>query len=165
MNKIKIKEALCNGHSLSDVIGTTDLEAMDGQGCTIYKAPWPEKSLDNLDKAVYIPDLTLNDLDLIVEKRNLSPEEMSILLGAIYTVRDFLDAAGWNAYIAENLHGVDDWQTPNIQDVYDGIDEDSEFISYFGETPEQADARLNSAKDADGNIIPEKEFFIPNIAA
>lgn len=143
MTKEEIESRLYTGEKFSDIFPYRT----DGQDCTIFKAPWPEDDVsENRYEALYVPDIGLNDIDTLVDRPDLSTEEVHLLLSNVYTANDFLYQAYGNVKAAHELYSMTDWQTPSIDDLTDCTDS-SRAKELWGETWEEMRSRDKNILD------------------
>ena len=143
MTKEEIKERLWRGGKFSDIFPFRK----NGQECEIFKAPWPEKAIsENRYKVVYVPDISLNDIDGLVDKEHPDLNEIQELLASCCTVNDFLYQAYGNIKAAKALYDFVDWQHPEIQDLKDCTD-DGEALADYGETWESMEERAKGIEE------------------
>ena len=72
MTKEDIRKALREGRDFTTVFPFQK----DGQKCLIYKAPWPDNNTAaDMDDIIYVPDIYLNEISDITEKKNLKEED------------------------------------------------------------------------------------------
>lgn len=147
MTKNEIRKLLMNGAAFSDI-----LPMKTGQECTIMKTEWPDNPAENMNEVIYLPDISLNDDDVYVDRKDLTPKEVDDLLTDCYTVRDFIKEGYGNETVAHDLFNFCDWQHPNVQDLMDFTD-DSEAQSDYGETWETMAIR------EDGIMKTRKELY------
>lgn len=150
LTKEELEKALKAGHSLEQIYGGFKAA---GQECDIYKAPeWHGEDFTNFgDKVVYIPDVSLNDIQDCYEK--LSETEIKNIIDHSYTQFDFVAEAYWNYKAGEELFNFDDWENPFVQDIIDCTD-DEDAKSTYGETWEEMRERCKT----DSNIKDERRL-------
>lgn len=129
MTKQDIRDWLMAGEALVNVFPYNK----NGQDCTIFKT----ESLGKPDDVVYIPDISLNDLNCY--EGNLSMDDINDILNCCYTTKDFWDEAYGNKKCAESLFIQCDWQHPNIRDLKD-CTTDEEAKENWGETWEEMES-------------------------
>lgn len=147
MTKNEIRKLLMNGVAFSDI-----LPMKTGQECTIMKTEWPDNPAENMNEVIYLPDISLNDDDVYVDRKDLTPKEVDDLLTDCYTVRDFIKEGYGNETVAHDLFNFCDWQHPNVQDLMD-FTRDGEAVSDYGETWEAMASR------EDGIMKTRKELY------
>lgn len=140
MTRTELKKALEAGASLEEI-----LPVSDGQECRIVKLSWPADVKNNLEEVIYIPDLSLNEIDY--DSECLPLEEIAHIVAYTYTVRDFLQEASFNVELARDIFCQCDWQHPEIQDLKDCTDND-EAIRYYGESWDEIESRENEIQAA-----------------
>lgn len=113
MTKTEIRNALCKGGKLEDI-----LDFSDGQDCQIYKDRFFRTLPDNV---IYIPDITLNEIPI---DRPVSREEIEHILGNCYTKQDFLGECDGDTILAYRLFCYIDWQHPSS--AYPEVDYEDE---------------------------------------
>ena len=123
MTKEYLRKELECGKALKDIFSFTD-----GQDCTIYKGKF---DLKNREDIIYIPDISLNDID--IETNLMTETEIENVLNNCYTTEDFLEEAQGHVNLAESLFNYVDWQHLDLYDLLEGYeDEQEEFLERYG---------------------------------
>ena len=123
MTKEYLRKELEFGKALKDIFSFTD-----GQDCTIYKGKF---DLKNREDIIYIPDISLNDID--IETNLMTETEIENVLNNCYTTEDFMKEAQGHVNLAESLFNYVDWQHLDLYDLLEGYeDEQEEFLERYG---------------------------------
>lgn len=123
MTKEYLRKELECGKALKDIFSFTD-----GQDCTIYKGKF---DLKNREDIIYIPDISLNDID--IETNLMTETEIENVLNNCYTTEDFMKEAQGHVNLAESLFNYVDWQHLDLYDLLEGYeDEQEEFLERYG---------------------------------
>jgi len=117
ITKDQLRAYLRMGYAVSDV-----MELTWGQDCQIFKA----KKFEPGDKILYIPDVSLNDIDC--EAVIYDSKEQEAIIDNCYTGDDFIEQCGGRVDQAETLFYFVDWQHPSsaYEDLKAGGDFDEE---------------------------------------
>lgn len=103
VTKDELRSLLMGGRTLDSIFAFGP-----GQECEIFKAPefYPG------DEIIYIPDIALNEIPI---DKNIRADIEGIfdILGMCYTGNDFIEEAGGDLNIAEELFNFCDWQHPS----------------------------------------------------
>lgn len=101
MKKSELRDMLCAGHTMDELITCTR-----GQDCLIFRSDCFQPG----DEVLYIPDIDMNEIPM---DRPLSGrEEIEEVLHECYTGDQLLELCGNDRAKAERLFWYCDWQHP-----------------------------------------------------
>ena len=94
--------------------------------------PWPKTLKWSEDEVIYYAS---NEYTPEPSDRNMDEDEIEDVLDNTYTVKDILEAAGYNIRLAHDIYVNLSWQSPDTERAYiEGATDEDEAKRDYGET-------------------------------